>query len=140
MRVSERFGIYYSDNVRLRVVHLTKTSYIEAARYPRLTMLGQSLGSIVLAGEALSLHTPDIFFDTTGFAFTYPLAYMMGCDVACYTHYPTISTDMLQAVSERRASHNNNDAVASSSLLSAIKLVYYRAFAYLYSKCGSYTR
>ena len=61
-------------------------------------MLGQSLGSVIIAAEALSKHlmffneTPDIFMDTMGLAFTYPLAYICGCKVACYTHYPTIST------------------------------------------------
>jgi hypothetical protein len=38
---------------------------------------------------------PQVFFDTTGWAFTFPLARLAGCKVACYVHYPTVSTDML---------------------------------------------
>ena len=34
--------------------------------YPRFTMLGQSLGSMVLAWECLRAFNPDVFIDTTG--------------------------------------------------------------------------
>ena len=55
-------------------------------------MIGQSLGSMVLATEALLKYTPDVFIETTGYAFTDPMARLAGCTVACYTHYPTITT------------------------------------------------
>ena len=72
------------------------------SRYPRFTMIGQSVGSIVLAFEALWKLRPRVFIDTTGYAFTYPVASLLfGCTVACYTHYPTISTDMLGKVQSR---------------------------------------
>ena len=38
------------------------------------TMVGQALGAAVLTAEALSQYRPDIFFDTVGHAFGYPLA------------------------------------------------------------------
>lgn len=65
---------------------------VEARLYPAFTMLGQSLGSMLLGLEALCRDTPHVWMDTTGFAFTYPLAKLAGCRVATYTHYPTIST------------------------------------------------
>ena len=43
-------------------------------------------------------YTPDIFIDTTGFAFSFFVAAIAGCRVTTYTHYPTISTDMLSVV------------------------------------------
>lgn len=71
-------------------------------RYKRFTMIGQSVGSMCLAFEALWKLRPHVFIDTTGFAFTYPVASLLfGCTVVCYTHYPTISTDMLQKVKDR---------------------------------------
>ena len=100
-------------------------SLLEAARYPVLTMLGQSVGSILLAFLCLVTFLPDVFIDTTGFAFTYPVAALLGrCRVAAYVHYPTISTDMLSLVREQRPSYNNDQAVAGSSLKSKIKLLY----------------
>lgn len=65
---------------------------LDPGRYPVLTMLGQSLGSMVLAAEALVRATPDVFIDTTGFAFSFPVAWLAGCSVGAYVHYPTIST------------------------------------------------
>ena len=54
-------------------------------------MLAQSMASVVLAAEALFRATPDVFFDTTGFAFSFPVAWLAGCSVGAYVHYPTIS-------------------------------------------------
>jgi len=51
-------------------------SLLSAASYPRFTMVGQSLGAMFFAYKALlnSGATPDVFFDTTGCAFTFPVA------------------------------------------------------------------
>lgn len=58
-----------------------------------------------------------------GYAFTYPLvSLLLGIPIACYTHYPTISTDMLSRV-------------PSTNLA---KLLYWRWFALLYSFVGRY--
>lgn len=56
-------------------------------------MLGQSLGSMVVAFSGLRAFCPDIFLDTTGCAFTYFVAKVLaGRKVATYTHYPTITS------------------------------------------------
>lgn len=58
-----------------------------------------------------------------GYAFTYPLvSVLLGIPIACYTHYPTISTDMLSRVPSTRI----------------MKLLYWRSFALLYSFVGRY--
>jgi hypothetical protein len=65
--------------------------------------------------------------DTTGYAFTYVVAKVwFGCTVASYTHYPTISTDMLQRVQERRPTYNNSAQITNSASASTLKLIYYR--------------
>ena len=38
------------------------------------------------------------FIDTSGWAFSFPLARLAGARVLAYVHYPTISTDMLSRV------------------------------------------
>lgn len=72
-----------------------------------------------------------------GYAFTYPIfKYIGACKVASYTHYPTISTDMLRRVSNRTLAHNNKSHVAKNPFLSWAKLNYYRLFAALYGLVG----
>lgn len=91
-----------------QVVLLYKRKWIEETTYPHFTMIGQSLGSVYLAWEALCKFTPIYYFDTSGYAFTYPLARLFGCKVICYTHYPTISSDMLARVRQRSFMYNND--------------------------------
>ena len=79
---------------------------------------------------------PQVVVDTSGWAFTYPLYRLAGVKVASYTHYPVISTDMLQRVVSRRAAFNNDASVAASPLRSAVKLVYYYLFAAAYGAVG----
>lgn len=60
-----------------------------------------------------------------GYAFTYPLVhYFTDAKIATYTHYPTISSDMVNRVYERRAAHNNDAKFASSAIWSTGKLMY----------------
>ncbi|KAL6847293.1 hypothetical protein ACP4OV_023146 [Aristida adscensionis] len=134
-RALDRFG------VRLlrppQVVHLNKRKWIEASTYPCFTMIGQSLGSVYLAWEALTSFTPHFYFDTSGYAFTYPLARLFGCKVICYTHYPTISSDMVGRVKQRSSMYNNDSRIARSIWLSRCKILYYTLFSWLYGFVGS---
>ncbi len=124
-------------------------------------MLFQSLASIYVAIECFTLFIPDIYIDTTGAAFTYPIAkYICDCRVVAYVHYPIISTvciginiyafikmaiymiyfsflkDMLQKVREQRPDYNNDSRIASNVQVSRMKLIYYHVFAALYSLAG----
>ncbi|KAK8940229.1 GDP-Man:Man(3)GlcNAc(2)-PP-Dol alpha-1,2-mannosyltransferase [Platanthera guangdongensis] len=120
------------------VVHLNKRKWIDEKSYPCFTMIGQSLGSVYLSWEALREFTPIFYFDTSGYAFTYPLARLFGCKVICYTHYPTISSDMVSRVRQRSLMYNNDALVAKSILLSHCKVGYYILFSWLYGLVGSY--
>ena len=100
------------DILYVQVVHLYKRKWVEETTYPHFTMIGQSLGSVYLSWEALCKFTPLYYFDTSGYAFTYPLARMFGCKVICYTHYPTISLDMISRVRERNSMYNNDALIA----------------------------
>ncbi|KAF9335904.1 asparagine-linked glycosylation protein [Podila minutissima] len=119
---------------------LEKRYWVEDAKWPRFTLIGQSLGSMVLGWEALKKVVPDVWIDTMGYAFTYPAARMFGgCQVIAYVHYPTVSSDMIGRVASRESSHNNASQVASSPLYTALKLVYYRGFAMLYALVGAFS-
>eukprot|EP01102_Stenamoeba_stenopodia_P003901 TRINITY_DN14020_c0_g1_i1.p1 TRINITY_DN14020_c0_g1~~TRINITY_DN14020_c0_g1_i1.p1 ORF type:complete len:485 (+),score=70.19 TRINITY_DN14020_c0_g1_i1:175-1629(+) len=133
-RARTRFGINIERSVHF--VKLDKREWIESSKYPKFTTLGQSLGSIILGYEALRKQPCDIYLDTMGYAFTYPLMKLTGSRVGCYVHYPTVSTDMLTRVAERRIDYNNNQSITTSSVLSTGKLYYYKMFASLYGFFG----
>ena len=122
-------------------VFLKSRSWVEDSAWPRLTLLGQSLGSIYLAWEAMTqlipdlyigmsvlqcrmLHFNDVSVDTMGYAFTFHVVSLLGkVPVGAYVHYPTISTDMLERVKARKRWHTNQDSISSSAVLSQAKLL-----------------
>jgi len=107
---------------------------VEDSTWPRFTLLGQSIGSMYLAWEAMSKLIPDLYIDTMGYAFTFHVVSLLGnIPVGAYVHYPTISTDMLARVKSRKKWHTNSDAISSSSVLSWGKLLYYRLFMFYYA-------
>jgi alpha-1,2-mannosyltransferase len=56
--------------------------------------------------------------DTMGYAFTYPLVhYFTKAKIATYTHYPTISSDMVNRVHERRNSSKMDNYIWSTGKL-----------------------
>ncbi|XP_073469350.1 GDP-Man:Man(3)GlcNAc(2)-PP-Dol alpha-1,2-mannosyltransferase [Aquarana catesbeiana] len=131
-----RFNIKLSYPVKF--VFLEKRNFVEDRFYPHFTLLGQSLGSIVLGWEALTKCVPDIYIDSMGYAFTLPLfKYLGGCRVGCYVHYPTISTDMLSVVRDHHARFNNSAVISNNPVLSRLKLIYYYLFAWIYGWVGS---
>ena len=138
-RVQQRFNITLpkSDPKNLEFISLKCRYWLEANRYPHFTLLGQSFGSLIVALEACWKFLPDIYIDTMGYAFTLPVfKFLGGCKTACYVHYPTISTDMLDRVAKRTATYNNDSAVSGSSFRTSAKLVYYRIFAFMYGLAG----
>lgn len=134
-RALDRFGVQLLTHPK--VVHLYKRKWIEETSYPRFTMIGQSFGSVYLSWEALCKFTPLYYFDTSGYAFTYPVARLFGCKVICYTHYPTISLDMISRVRDRSSMYNNDASIARSGWLSWCKMIYYTLFSWMYGFVGS---
>ncbi|KAJ6615416.1 mannosyltransferase [Mycena sp. CBHHK59/15] len=131
-KAESRFGITLSPST-LHFVFMTRRILIEDSTYPRFTLLGQSLGSVVLAAEALSLFVPDAYIDTMGYAFTLPLVACLRVPVGAYVHYPTISPPMIGRVASRSTSYANAQAISRSRVLSAAKLIYYHAFMLAYA-------
>ncbi|MQM10183.1 hypothetical protein Taro_043077 [Colocasia esculenta] len=134
-RALDRFGVGLI--VPPQVVRLSKRKWIDDRTYPHFTLIGQSLGSIYLSWEALCKFTPQFYFDTSGYAFTYPLARIFGCKVVCYTHYPTISSDMVSRVCHRSSMYNNDAMIARSFWLSQCKILYYTLLTWMYGFVGS---
>ena len=141
-RVQQRFDMNmqpYKSSITF--IYLRSRFFVEAKYYKMFTLLGQSVGSMILGFEALFRFIPDVYIDSMGYAFTYPIFhYLASVPVIAYVHYPTISTDMLDQVRERRPTYNNRRLIAGSANVSQVKLVYYRLFAYLYGCCGKCAR
>ncbi|GAB5372122.1 hypothetical protein AAMO2058_001638400 [Amorphochlora amoebiformis] len=123
---------------KIKFVRLSLRPLVDPKMYPRLTLLGQSIGSMFLGLEAILRAPTTVFIDTTGFAFTYPVAYLAGCRIACYTHYPTVSMDMISVVKSGKETFNNKSDIAKTPFLSHLKVLYYRLFAWVYGMAGRY--
>ncbi|KAI8344246.1 mannosyltransferase [Chlamydoabsidia padenii] len=140
LKVKTRFNIDL-DPRRLAFIYLTNRYLIEDGRFTRFTLLFQSLASVLVAYNGLIQLVPDVYFDTMGYAFTYPLVHFLTyIKIAAYVHYPTISADMLRRVFERRTAYNNDAKLAQSWFWTTGKLIYYHMFAKVYSFCGSFAQ
>ncbi|EIW71289.1 hypothetical protein TREMEDRAFT_73255 [Tremella mesenterica DSM 1558] len=136
-KVQERMSIRLSGD-KLAFIPLPSRHLISDSYWKRFTLLGQSIGSVILAWEALCGAEGmwgDIFFDTMGYGFTYPFVRLIcGGEIAigAYTHYPTVSVDMVKRV------RKGEWGVESGSTQRGwwgkqVKLVYYAIFTVLYS-------
>lgn len=150
---SSRFGLDV-DAKRVVFIYVPKRHLVDPATWPRATLIGQAYGSAVLAYEAVSRLVPDIFVDTMGYPFAYPLvSQITSVPIAAYVHYPVISNDMLSAMLK------NIDAVSAApsapgkkvvsdaalpkpkprgALFRWAKYLYWRLIAEVYSLAGSF--
>ncbi|OQD69956.1 hypothetical protein PENDEC_c028G05992 [Penicillium decumbens] len=135
-RVETRFNIHlHAPTVVL--LYLTTRKYVVASSYPYMTLLGQSLGSLVVAYDAFTLLVPDVFIDTMGYAFTLAFSKWLFPTVptGAYVHYPTISTDMLASLDDESGVQGINSG-AGKGLKGAVKRRYWQLFARLYGWVG----
>ncbi|KAK5138243.1 hypothetical protein LTR08_003304 [Meristemomyces frigidus] len=131
-----RFNIALAP-ARICFLYLGTRDHVLASRYPRFTLLGQSLGSLVLGWDAVTLLAPDVLVDTMGYAFALALSKWLfpAVPTAAYVHYPTISTDMLASLSDEVSGRGLN-AGLGKGLRGRLKHYYWRLFAKLYSRVG----
>lgn len=134
-RVKDRFNIHLHPPT-VHFLYLTTRHYVLSSTWPRFTLLGQSIGSAILAYDAFSLLVPDIFIDTMGYAFATALSslFFPSVPTGAYVHYPTISTDMLDSLDVGGQGVNAGTGEGYRGLL---KRQYWHLFARLYSKVGS---
>lgn len=121
-------------------LYLSKRDWVLSSTWPRFTLAGQSLGSIILAWDAFSLLVPDVFVDTMGYAFVLGFCKLMFPRVStgAYVHYPTISTDMLDSLDPSSAVGSQGvNAGKGVGTQGTAKKLYWKAFARLYSWVGS---
>lgn len=128
--VVKRFDIKL-DNSRVEFKFLQKRYLVDPKTWPFLTLLGQAFGSLVLAYEAARLYKPDIWVETMGYPFTYPLIhYLLGVPIVAYVHYPVISKDMLGKL--------DISLTSIFGLKQLLKYFYWSIFMLIYTFVGSY--
>ncbi|VDK72831.1 unnamed protein product [Litomosoides sigmodontis] len=91
-KAKDCFDIQVIDT-NLQFIYLRTRSWLKSSNYPYFTLLFQNLAGFLVGVEALCRYNPHVFIDTMGYPFTLPLfRWLAGCNVACYVHYPVIST------------------------------------------------
>ncbi|TVY78292.1 GDP-Man:Man(3)GlcNAc(2)-PP-Dol alpha-1,2-mannosyltransferase [Lachnellula suecica] len=138
-RVKNSFNIHLHPPT-VTFLYLTTRSWVLASSWPHFTLLGQSIGSLVMAWDAFSLLPPDIFVDTMGYAFALGFSKILFQDVptGAYVHYPTISTDMLSSLDPKSATGSQGvNAGKGAGAGGAVKKIYWKLFAKLYSFVGA---
>ncbi|KAH6896938.1 alpha-1,2-mannosyltransferase alg11 [Thelonectria olida] len=138
-RVKTRFNIELHGPT-ITFLYLSKRHWVLASTWPRFTLLGQSIGSIILAWDAFSLVVPDVFVDTMGYAFALGLCKFLFPKVptGAYVHYPTISTDMLESLDpDSPLGSQGVNAGKGVGAQGTAKRIYWQLFARLYSWVGS---
>ncbi len=139
--VKKTFSIDLVDEAcidRIHFIPISSSTLLEAKWYPIATMVGQCIGSAIVGFECFLRLAPDVYVDTMGVPFSYPIFYFLDpfTQILAYVHYPLISSDMLQRVREQRPSYNNNSAISGNATISSVKLVYYKILAFMYGLVG----
>ncbi|CEF67230.2 GDP-Man:Man(3)GlcNAc(2)-PP-Dol alpha-1,2-mannosyltransferase [Strongyloides ratti] len=119
-KAKERFNVEVSeDNVKF--IFLRWRWLLESSNYPRFTLILQTLAGYYVGLEGLLKYNPEIVIDTMGYPIILPLfKWIGGCKVACYVHYPTISTDMINLIENRKSSYNNAEWISKSFIFSYV--------------------
>ncbi|KAI1471145.1 glycosyltransferase family 4 protein [Daldinia caldariorum] len=124
----------------IHFIYLTTRHWVLSSTWPHMTLLGQSVGSLIMGLDAFSLLVPDIFVDTMGYAFVLGLSKILfpTMPTAAYVHYPTISTDMLDSLDPKTAVGNQGvNAGKGVGVKGALKKHYWKIFAAIYSWMGA---
>ena len=134
-RVAQRFNIHLHPPTVI-FLYLQTRNLVLPSTWPHFTLLGQSLGSLVMAYDAFSLLVPDIFIDTMGYSFTLAFCKLLFPKIptGAYVHYPTISTDMLSSLDAESGKGVN--AGTGKGFRGFAKRQYWHAYASLYSLSG----
>lgn len=135
-RVEHRFNILLHPPTVV-FLYLQSRPWVLSSTWPHFTLLGQSLGSLIMGYDAFSLVVPDVFIDTMGYSFTLALSkfFFPSIPTGAYVHYPTISTDMLSSLNAGVGKGVN--AGTGKGIKGFGKRKYWRAYAHLYSRSGS---
>lgn len=115
------------------------TSKLDPKNYPSFTLFWQCLGFILCSCHAMATCPCDVFVDTMGVGFGYPFVKMIGnVKIFSYTHYPIVSSDMIDVVASGTGQFNNSASIAKSPFKKSVKIIYYQILVWFYRFCGTF--
>lgn len=123
---------------RIKFVKLKFCHFLDAQRFPYLTLLAQNCAAFIVGAEAAYRMVPSIFIESIGFSFTMPIFRFHSCKISTYVHYPMISEDMITNVeTSNHPSFNNRSIFVDYPQLRKLKLLYYKLIASCYGHIGT---
>ncbi|KAG5467105.1 hypothetical protein LSCM1_01286 [Leishmania martiniquensis] len=139
--VEKQFSIRLLRPVHFIYLRPALSRWLSGDAYPHLTILLQTFwGGAALFYEVAVVHavTP-IVIETVGVPFVYPLLRLLaGCTVISYTHYPVVSSAMMERVRNGKVGHTSSQNMARNPALRCAKVIYYQIFALLYRCMGQF--
>ena len=134
-RVSKRFDIRLHPPT-IAFLYLNTRDLVVANSWPHFTLLGQAVGSLFMAYDALSLMVPDVFVDTMGYAFSTAFCKIFFPEIptGAYVHYPFIGTHMVKSLTADAGQGVN--AGSGKGLRGFGKTLYWKILVGLYVLAG----
>ncbi|CAI4050454.1 hypothetical protein N7582_004919 [Saccharomyces uvarum] len=120
---------YDLDSDRIFFISLRLRYLVDSSTWKHFTLIGQAIGSMMLAFESIIKCPPDIWIDSMGYPFSYPIVarFLKRIPIVTYTHYPIMSKDML----------NKLFAMPKKSVKVYGKILYWKIFMLIYQSIGS---
>lgn len=105
-KAATKFNVVGLAEERIVFIYLTRFGrWIDASQWKHFTLVGQLLGSALLATEALWELSPDVWIDTMGLPGSYwPVSMLLHVPIMAYVHYPIIQEDMFNKLKVGRIS------------------------------------
>ncbi|CAI4036055.1 hypothetical protein SMKI_14G2710 [Saccharomyces mikatae IFO 1815] len=120
---------YDLDSDRIFFISLRLRYLVDSSTWKHFTLIGQAIGSMLLAFESIIQCPPDIWIDSMGYPFSYPIVakFLRRIPIVTYTHYPIMSKDML----------NKLFKMPKKSINVYGKILYWKIFMLIYQSIGS---
>lgn len=149
--VEHQFGIKMSDPDRVVFIYLANRKLVDPAEsysksktgisntwaIPFTTRLMQVFGSFFLVYEAVSILVPDVFIDTSGYPFAYPLVtWLLNVPTASYIHSPLMVTP--KNYSEYYKGIPAGVVARNNPIWNVWMYVWWTVFGWVYMFAGSY--
>ncbi|KAK6458144.1 protein required for asparagine-linked oligosaccharide assembly [Scheffersomyces xylosifermentans] len=140
-KAEDKFQIADLDSKRVVFIYLRRFGkLIDGAYWKHFTLIGQLVGSMLLALEALSELSTDVWVDTIGLPGSYlPVTFILKLPILAYVHYPIIQNDMFNKLKYKTFTKEEFSGFKFSvrDILETGKLAYWSLIYYFYVYLGS---
>lgn len=138
-KAADKFDVHGIDAKRVVFIYLRKYGkFIDAKYWKHLTLVGQLVGSAILALEAMYELSPDVWIDTQGLPGSYlPVNLILKVPIVAYVHYPIIQQDMFNKLKFQKFSDFKKLRLSGPDIKQAAKFLYWSLLYAFYIYLGS---